>query len=436
MGSQDAFMLGDQWRTMMRLLPDDLEQSALQTGALSRKRQVRDAQTLIRLILAYCYLDLSLRDVSAWAQQAGVAQLSDVAILKRLRGAADWVAHLVGQELAQRGLACVDQEAPAAKGRRLRVMDASTVVAPGSCPTTKGHDGRDWRVHLSLSLLPLRVDEVHLTDWTGGESLSRFELSKGDICLCDRGYAHRAAIAAVVAAGADVIVRLPWKNLPLLDVAEEAAGEGGPGQPFDILGRVDERLRTASAGAVCEFDVQTAPDPKNGVPAVRGRLVAVKKSAEAAERARREARAKARTHGRTLDERTLAACDYVFVFTTLPADEFDQEFDHEFDHGFDATQILALYRLRWQVELCFKRLKSIIGLEQLRAKDPQLARTYLMGKLLTALFVDGLAHRWLGFSPWDSRDYHGPFEHFEHYESRSNYTETRRNRRDQLPAIV
>jgi hypothetical protein len=323
-GSQDAFMLGDPWRCMMHLLPDDLEQSAAQTGALSRKRQVRDAQTLLRLILAYCYLDLSLRDVSAWAEQAGLAQLSDVAILKRLRSSADWVAHLVGQELANRGLGCVDQEAPGAEGRRVRVMDASTVVAPGSSPTTKGHDGRDWRVHLSLSLLPLRVDEVHLTDWTGGESLSRFEVSKGDICLCDRGYAHRAGIAALVAAGADVVVRLPWKNLPLLGIGEEGDGLDNRGEPFeifDILGRVDERLRSAPAGTVCEFAVQTAPDtkcPKNRVPSVCGRLVAVKKSEQAAERARREARAKARTHGRTLDERTLAACDYVFVFTTLP----------------------------------------------------------------------------------------------------------------------
>ena len=37
-----------------------------------------------------------------------------------------------------------------------------------------------------------------------------------------------------------------------------------------------------------------------------------------------------------------------------------------------AERVLTLYRRRWQVELAFKRLKSLIGLEDLRVRYSEL----------------------------------------------------------------
>uniref|UniRef100_UPI0039A68DDF transposase n=1 Tax=Rhodospirillum sp. A1_3_36 TaxID=3391666 RepID=UPI0039A68DDF len=51
-------------------------------------------------------------------------------------------------------------------------------------------------------------------------------------------------------------------------------------------------------------------------------------------------------------------------------------------------QIASLYRLRWKIELAFKRLKSLLGIDELPAKDPDLARSWLSAKLLTALLID------------------------------------------------
>ena len=58
-----------------------------------------------------------------------------------------------------------------------------------------------------------------------------------------------------------------------------------------------------------------------------------------------------------------------------------------------AQDILDLYRLRWQVELIFKRLKSLLHLDHLRAKGPALAQTYLLGKVLAALIIDTMSNR-------------------------------------------
>jgi hypothetical protein len=133
--------------------------------------------------------------------------------------------------------------------------------------------------------------------------------------------------------------------------------------------------------------VQTAP-ASDGTAAVPGRLVAVRKSTPAAEAARRRVQAAARKKGRTPDARSLEAADYLFVFTTVaPA-------------VLPAPAVLEVYRFRWQVELAFKRLKSLLALDEMAAQDDALCRLFLCIKLLGALLVEALSHQWVDFSPW------------------------------------
>jgi len=56
----------------------------------------------------------------------------------------------------------------------------------------------------------------------------------------------------------------------------------------------------------------------------------------------------------------------------------------------NADGLLALYRLRGQVELAFKRIKNLLGMRPVPTKDPDLARTGLCSHLLVAL----LAEQW------------------------------------------
>ncbi len=76
----------DNWSAILAHIgkPEELDTSARNAGALTRRREIRDAATLLRLGLAYGPGGMSLREVTAWAQLHDVATLSDVALLKRL----------------------------------------------------------------------------------------------------------------------------------------------------------------------------------------------------------------------------------------------------------------------------------------------------------------------------------------------------------------
>jgi IS4 transposase len=67
---------------------------------------------------------------------------------------------------------------------------------------------------------------------------------------------------------------------------------------------------------------------------------------------------------------------------------------------FDAATILEIYRLRWQIELVFKRMKSIMGLGHLPKADPNSSRAWLHGKLFVALLVERMIDAAKSFSPW------------------------------------
>ena len=114
-------------------------------------------------------------------------------------------------------------------------------------------------------------------------------------------------------------------------------------------------------------------------PALQLRLVALKKAAPAAEAARRKARRQAQQGGHQIDQNTLAAADWVILVTSLDPD------------GFPTDDILALYRLRWRIELAFKRLKSLVGLGGPPGVDQRSARAWVLAHLLMILLLEPLA---------------------------------------------
>ncbi len=347
-------------------LPDglDLEASARASGALVRRRAVKDAASLLRLAFAYSVCGLSLRGTSAWSSLGAVAELSDVAVLNRLRKAANWLGGIVAAILSERmsGSVC------ATGGKRLRLVDATTLSCPGSRKT-------DWRVHVGcrLGAVP-RIDQITLSDGSGGESLGRFACGPGDITIGDRCYAKAVDLAEVRANDADFIVRTGWNAVRLRD------GEGGRFDLFAALEATPER-------GVAEAAVMIAVDraEKRLLPA---RLVILRLSGKEAAAARRRARRKSRKQGKTIKAETLRAAGYVLLLTSLDADRFA------------AREVLALYRLRWQIELVFKRLKSLLHLDDLPAKDPDLARCWIYAKLIAALLLEDMTGVFVDSPPW------------------------------------
>ena len=323
----------------------DLERSAKQTKALVRKRGIQSAVDLLRLVLMYVGSDWSLRLVAFGAFLQGIGYLSDVAVLKRLRNCSAWLGVLIGQILHRRCQA-LQQTVPV----RLRLMDASVITRPGA-------KGTDWRLHLGLSLHPLGIDGIEITDAHGGETLARLAPQAQEIRIADRGYAFVSSLVRLLAEDSFLVVRINWQNLPL---------EIDPGQRFDLSAWLKP--------------LQAPGEQRLWLPTPAGRfalrLLAAPLPPQAADRARQRARQNNAKHGRTVSDPTLRAAGFILLLTNLPANIWP------------LPQVLGLYRLRWQIELAIKRLKSLIHIDQLRAQDPRMVKTYLLGKLLLALMLD------------------------------------------------
>ena len=119
----------------------------------------------------------------------------------------------------------------------------------------------------------------------------------------------------------------------------------------------------------------------------------MRRSEAAAEKTRKEATAESKKKGRVVDPRTLESAGYFYVLTNMPADQLPCE------------RVLELYRFRWQIEMNFKTLKGVLELNEIPAKDPALARTWLYAKLLGAFLIDDLTSRYVSFSPWGYKIY-------------------------------
>lgn len=360
--------LGEDWRILEALLPDRWMEMARELGAFQRARGIADARALLRVMLIHLGEGCGLRETAARAALAGIAQVSDVALLKRLRSCGPWFEWLAqGLRQAQRA----EGAQGLLGGRQLRAVDGSIVREPGVT-------GSQWRLHYAIALPGLQCQEVHLGPCDDGETLKRFQVHAGDIFLADRGYAHPGGIAHVRRHGGDVIVRMNLVTLPLTHPTT--------GQPLDVL----QQVRGLQVGQAGSWPACLKVKAERGGPRAHeivGRLCAVRKSAAAAaagrDRVRRES-----MRGRTqVQPQTLEAAEYVLIFTTLGA-------------GIGAEQVMTLYRLRWQIELEFKRLKSLIQLGHLKKHDARAARSWLQGKLLVALLIARLIAHAERVSPW------------------------------------
>ncbi len=338
-----------------------LEASAKASGALLRRREIKSAGDLLRLALAYGPCGMSLRTVAAWAHTMGLGELSDVAALKRLRGSADWLQQIVGSLLEQR-LA----RPQVTTGRVVRLVDSTTI-------SERGSDRADWRLHYSYDPRSGRTVDCELTTAGVGEHLRRVKVAAGDIWLGDRNYAKGEGLHHVRQAGADFVMRASWNSMSL---------RTRNGQPFDLAERLG---RLAEAPGADWRAVAHTPAGKT-VPV---RILVRRKEPEAIEREIKRITEKAARRGRTRrsgkpDPRSLVAARFTIVATSL--DE-------------PANEIFELYRLRWQIELAFKRLKSLLNIDQPEAKDPELLRTWLLAHVIAALLIEDHADEALAVPP-------------------------------------
>ena len=352
------------WEAVAGLLPWQWQIKASELGAVQRRlRGFPSIEALLRVLLIHLADGCSLRETAVRAHAGGLAAVSDVALLKRLRACGPWFQWMVRQLSANMALPL--SEGMLLAGRRVRLVDGTSVCEPGATGST-------WRLHYALNLQTLSCEEVHVSEADEGESLTRFEVRAGDVIMADRGFARRRGLRHVVQHGADVVLRTSLSNLPLQD---------RNGRPLELL----PLLRTLKVGQAGDWPAQTA-DAK-GVIALR--VCAYRKTEAQASSALRAIEREAVKKRRKVKPETLEAAGYVIVLTTLDTP--------------DAASVMELYRRRWQIELAFKRLKTLLQLGHLKKIDRDGARAWLQGKILVACLIETLIFTAERFSPWGYR---------------------------------
>lgn len=357
-------MENEDWPVLLSFFPQDWDDLAFQTKAIKGLRKDKELENYIRTLLIHLSCGYSLRETAARAKLANLADISDVALLGRLKKAKNWLHGMCVSLFEEQGIDVAgDNEF------QVRLFDATNVREPGKT-------GSLWRIHYSVRLPTLTCDFFKLTATKGkgtGESFFQYSIKKGDYIIADRAYSTPSGICHVASKQAFVLVRVNTKSLPRFQVND---------QPFPLLEKLVAIKEVNKVGS-WEATVISRDSKK-----VQGRLCVIRKSEEAIKLAHKRIRKEAIKHKATVQPETLEYAKYIIVFTTFPKSRFSD------------IEILNWYRNRWQIELTFKRFKSLAQLGHLPKHDEESAKAWLYGKLFVALLTEKLIQYASFFSPW------------------------------------
>lgn len=365
MNNHVACLQTSPWEDIVSCFPTNWQEKALAHEVMKGARQDKDIENTIHVLLIYLVCGLSLKETVTRSRLAGLYFSSHVALRERLIKFGPFFEDMGKQ------LFCAQNSVSPIPGIKLRLIDATDIKEPG--PT-----GSTWRFHYSFTLPDMACDYTKLTEARGvgvGESFMHFPISPGDLLIADRGYCRANGISYVRDQGGYVCVRLHHASLPLYT-------------PDGHAFRLVSKLKTITcSGQVMEWDCAIrAPDSLELIP---GRICAIRKSKEQIKIAHKKCDRSATKNQNKHHPDTYFVNEFVIVFTT-----FDRE-------RFPLPVILAIYRWRWQVELAFKRFKSLLQLGHLPTKADESSKAWLHGKLFAALLIEHISRSLNGnFSPW------------------------------------
>ena len=348
------------WELIEAQLPAGWRELASEMGIIRKRpehigQKVNDIGIALRLVLHYAAQRGSMRLTTAAAAVAGIVSISQPALFKWMFKIGAYLEALVARMVEPGRYASENWG-----GYVLIAGDATTVTRPGAKATTA-------RLHYALHLSDLRPRFVRITDEKVGETTRNFDAAPGELWILDRGYSNPPSVLEVVGRGADILVRCNRHSLPLYDAA---------GTRIDVLHLLsDTKQRGRAYGKTVHV---RASDGRKA----QAQLCWIWLPRAAAEKAR----AKANREGEH-DPKELDAAEFVVLLCTAPASRLT------------AQQVVELYRARWQVELDFKRDKSIGQLDQLPSLIPQTIHAWLCAKVLLGLIARRLASQPVAIPP-------------------------------------
>lgn len=353
----------DDWAELLTYLPADYQTLANETKQLEVQygnAKITTADELLRFLFVHAGAGLPLRQTVAVVEGGGGPSISHVTLHQKMCRAAPYLQALVN-ELGS-----------ASRAVSVELMNGYDVIAiDATADSSPGSDGTDVRLHTAIRLTDLTVIHTEATGVTGGETLKRFPLQEGQLALVDRGYSNGPGVASAVKKGADVLGRLNRGALPLYK---------RDGERIDVM----ESLRSLKGRRTAEWPAEIRTELNGEAMVIQVRLVAVRLPKDEAEEARKRVR---KEYGKKTSAEMLEAAGYVALYTTVPATRMS------------AAHCIALYRLRWQVELLFKRWKSICGLDELPNFIEDTILSWVLTKILLVLILERMGAAAAVYSP-------------------------------------
>ncbi|MBT8419410.1 MAG: transposase [Gammaproteobacteria bacterium] len=342
-------------------LPPNYRESAVEFKAFARSRKIKCPAQLLQVVMQYCGIDLVLRE-TAGNFTLLEERISDTGLHNRLKACVPWVKAMLKEMMGA-------SVGPLIEGSlRFIVVDGSTVEGPGAKQTW-------YRLHIAVDLVRLHLIHVEVTDKHQGENLSYYPLQAGDVVIVDRGYNHPLHLIELVDKNANVVLRYNPHGMNVYDTRMKK---------IDMY----KHIKNATANNLY-IPVRVRKDEKY----IEGYVHAIRLPPEQAGQARHRLRTQARKKGRNAPrESTLMLAGWVLIFSTIPPDVLSTD------------TIAALYRVRWQVELVIKRMKSLLDIDKLRAREGSLlSELYLHGKLLYVWVLEKWARQRCGEN-WNRLD--------------------------------
>jgi len=320
----------------------------LEDKILKRKRVLKSIDLLMKAIFLYLTEHLSFQRLSdVMACRYGVV-MSDTAWRKQLLKAAPILAEWV---LAQQMAA----EAKESGGTAVYAVDATDLPVQGGDATSR-------RVHTMFSLCEGCCVYTDVTDRYGGESLTRFPLRQGAVYFADRAYGRTPQLAYAIEQKAHVVTRISPHH-----VAFYTAPDCREKLSFPALLNGE----TFSAAACFRWKGKV----------YRVRLLGAKLPEEKRSAAEKRLRQRASRKQRRVSENAVKYAEWVILATTLP-------------EVHSAAEILEAYRMRWQIELHFKRVKSLLNFHKLR-RSCDVYKNSIVSLWLTISFLISVIQLWI-----------------------------------------
>jgi len=335
---------------LMKELPEGYERDCFEQGAIIRRRGVSNPADLMMLSMFHLQNGCSLIEISEIARIGKLGTMSDVAFMKRFEKCAEWF-KVINEKMASGGL--IDYERPLwMQGRTVVGLDASDV-------SEKGRSGRIYRLHFALDLFKMQSLEHVITTSKTGESLTNFNLGKNDLVIADRAYATIKGIKHCCEKGAQYILRLRKNSFTVRDER---------GEKMDLL----EVFAHLKGNEYADFQAYATNSDKATVPI---RICAIRKTPDAIVQTQKRMRRRENRNQIKISDEAKIFNEFIIVVTNV-------------EESVSAEEILNAYRFRWQVEIHFKRLKSILDFGELPKRRAGSVVSWLSGKLMIALLIE------------------------------------------------